>query len=129
MFRTKESDHSYRFEDHGPKYLQRGPRTDFGVVTLQPGQHFPSHKHCVIEENFLTIAGEAHMYVDGELQVLSVGDFLRCEPGETHYLINNGAVAWKAVFVKAPYNPTDGTPVEWEPGMSTELFKNTPKQD
>ncbi|PLW75437.1 cupin domain-containing protein [Cohaesibacter celericrescens] len=123
MFKTSESDHSYRFEDHGPKYLQRGPRSDIGVVTLQPGQHFPAHKHSLIEENFLTIAGEVHMYVDGDLHVLGVGDFARCDPGETHYVINKGDIAWKAVFIKAPYNPTDGTPVDWTPEDGKSIFE------
>lgn len=123
MFKTSESDHSYRFEDHGPKYLQRGPRSDIGVVTLQPGQHFPTHKHCEIEENFLTIAGEVHMYVDGEEHVLGVGDFVRCDPGEAHHVVNRGDVPWKAVFIKAPYNPTDGVPVDWTPEMGSDFFK------
>ncbi len=115
MFRTSEQEHSYRFGDHGPKYLQRGPFTDIGVVTLQPGQHFPAHKHCKIEENFLTIAGEVHMYVDEKLQVLGVGDFVRCEPGEAHFVVNRGKEPWKAVFIKAPYDPTDGVTVDWTP--------------
>ncbi|WP_208975943.1 cupin domain-containing protein [Pseudovibrio exalbescens] len=115
MYKTSERDHTYRFDDHGPKYLQRGPRSDIGVVTLQPGQHFPAHKHCRIEENFLTIEGEVHMYVDGNLHVLGVGDFLRCEPGEAHYVVNHGDVPWKAVFIKAPYDPKDGVPVDWTP--------------
>jgi quercetin dioxygenase-like cupin family protein len=122
MFKTKEGDHAYRFEDHGPKYLQRGPRSDIGVVTLQPGQHFATHKHSVIEENFLTIEGEVHMYVNGELHKLAVGDFLRCDPGEAHYVVNKGQVPWKAVFIKAPYNPKDGTPIEWEPGDDLSVF-------
>ena len=115
MFRTDETQHSYRHGDHGPKYLQRGPRSDIGVVTLLPGQHFPAHKHGRIEENFLTIEGTVHMYVDGVEHVLAVGDFLRCEPGESHYVVNRGDVPWKAVFVKAPYDPTDSIPVDWTP--------------
>lgn len=117
MFKTREDDHSYRFGDHGPKYLQRGPRSDIGVVALQPGQFFPAHKHQRIEENFLVIAGEAHLYVNGEVHILGVGDFLRCEPGEFHYVINRGTTPWKAVFVKAPYDPTDGVPVDWAPAV------------
>ena len=120
--RLDHADHRYRFDDHGPKYLQRGPRSDIGVVTLQLGQHFATHKHSVIEENFLTIEGEVHMYVNGELHRLGVGDFLRCDPGEAHYVVNRGATPWKAVFIKAPYNPTDAPPIEWEPGDDTAVF-------
>ena len=45
MFYTNESEHEDRFDDNGPKYLARGPRSDFGIVMLQPGQDFPAHKH------------------------------------------------------------------------------------
>lgn len=115
MFKTSEIEHAYRHGDHGPKYLSRGPRSDVGVVTLQPGQHFNAHKHERIEENFLTIQGEVHMYVDGALHVLGVGDFVRCDPGETHYVVNRGNEPWKAVFIKAPYDPKDGVTVDWTP--------------
>jgi quercetin dioxygenase-like cupin family protein len=115
MFKTREDEHAYRFGDHGPKYLVRGPRIDVGVVTLQPGQHFSTHKHQHVEENFLTIAGEVHMYVDGELHVLGVGDFLRCEPGEGHHVVNRGDTPWKAVFIKSPYDPKDSVPIAWSP--------------
>ena len=115
MFRTDEKSHAYRHGDHGPKYLQRGPYSDIGVVVLQPGQSFPAHRHERIEESFLTIEGEVHMYVDGTPYVLKVGDFLRCETGEFHYVVNRGDVPWKAVFIKSPYDPTDSTPVVWVP--------------
>ena len=112
MYYTNESKHEYRYGDRGPKYLSRGPRTDFGIVTLQPGQDFQAHKHAQIEEAFYTIDGEINFYLNGECYVLKKGDYLRCDPGDTHYLVNKGKVPWKAVFVKAPYNPADSIPVE-----------------
>ena len=44
-----------------------------------------------------------------------VGDFLRCEPGEGHHVVNRGDTPWKAVFVKAPYDPKDSVPIAWSP--------------
>jgi len=115
MFRTKDTDNEFRFGDNGPKYLCRGPRSDFGIVVLKPGQDFQAHKHERIEEAFYTVEGEVHLYCDGELNVLGVGDYMRCDPGEIHYVVNKGAVNWKAVFVKSPYDPTDGVSVDWKP--------------
>jgi hypothetical protein len=34
-----------------------------------------------------------------------------------HYLINRGATPWKAIFVKAPYDPKDKVDVDWLPGQ------------
>ena len=112
MYYTNESRHEYRFGNNGPKYLSRGPRTDIGVVTLQPGQDFQAHKHKIVEESFFTMEREVHLYLDGECHVLRKGDFLRCDPGEVHYVVNKGSVPWKAVFFKAPSNPEDSIPVE-----------------
>jgi len=112
MHYTNENQHEYRFGDSGPKYLSRGPRTDFGVVTLQPGQEYQAHKHENIEEAFYTMEGEIHIYLNDVCHVLKQGDYLRCDPGDVHYIINKGNVPWKAVFVKAPYDPDDSVAVE-----------------
>jgi len=115
MFYTNEIKNEYRFGNNGPKYLARGPRSDFGIVMLQPGQDFPAHKHARIEEAFFTIEGQVHLYLDEQCHVLKVGDYMRCDPGEVHYVVNKGDVPWKAVFVKAPYDPKDGVNVDWKP--------------
>ena len=41
MYLTKESDHEYRFGDHGPKYLTRGDNVDLGIVVITPGEAHP----------------------------------------------------------------------------------------
>ena len=112
MYYTNESRHEFRFGDNGPKYLSRGPRTDIGVVMLQPGQDFQAHIHKIVEESFFTMEGEVHLYLNGECHVLTKGDVLRCDPGEVHYVVNKGSVPWKAVFFKEPFNPEDSIPVE-----------------
>ena len=40
MLKINESEQEYRFGNSGPKYLLRGPRVDFGLVVLQPGEDF-----------------------------------------------------------------------------------------
>ena len=53
--------------------------------------------------------------MDGKKITLKEGDIIQVPPKEEHYLKNNGNVPWKAVFVKAPYDPKDKVNVEWLP--------------
>ena len=55
MFVIKENEREYRFGDSGPKYLMRGPRSNFAVVKFNPGQDFPAHYHEIMEENFYVL--------------------------------------------------------------------------
>lgn len=43
MFVLDEKDREYRFGDSGPKYLMRGPRSNFAVVKFNPGQIGRAH--------------------------------------------------------------------------------------
>ncbi len=103
MIRTSEQEHEYRRGDHGPKYLIKDNNFDMGVVVLRSGQEFDKHYHAVATETFLTISGEAHMYVNDELHILKVGDVLHCDPYEAHFIKNEGKEDWKAVFIKSPH--------------------------
>lgn len=118
MYITRESDHKYRFEDHGPKYLTKGKRVDLGVVVITAGEKHPCHKHTKQEESFLALEGECSVYVDGEKIVLREGDYLICEPGESHYFTNESDAEFKAVFIKAPHlEVKDSVYIDWEPGQ------------
>lgn len=112
-----ESSIEYRFGDWGPKYLARGPRSEFGMVVLKAGQDFPAHYHERVEESFYTLEGEIQFYADGERVTLRPGDHYRIEPGTIHYVVNTGEETWKAVFVKVGYEPTDKVDVDWKPGQ------------
>ncbi len=107
MVLTNESSIDYRFGDSGPKYLMRGPKIDFGIVKLKPGQDFQAHYHNEVEEDFFVIEGELHFKVDKDDFVAKKGDLVRCLPKETHYLINESDNDAIAVFVKAPSNESD----------------------
>ena len=45
MFYLNESEREHRHGDHGPKYLEQGPRMNFGIVQLQPGNVVSPHVH------------------------------------------------------------------------------------
>jgi len=103
-----EKDREYRFGKSGPKYLLRGPKVDFGIVRLLPGEDFPGHYHNVVEENFFVLDGEVDFLINGKIKHHGVaGDLLHIPAPESHYLKNNGSVPVKIVFVKAPYQPED----------------------
>ncbi|MFZ5821488.1 MAG: cupin domain-containing protein [Chloroflexota bacterium] len=117
LIKVHESEEKYRFDDiSGPKYLLRGPRSDFGLVVLMPGEDFPTHYHRKIEENFFTLEGSAEIYIKDQHLELKPGDLLHIPPLHPHYLINRGNVPWKAVFVKAPYDTKDKGDLDWVPG-------------
>ncbi len=107
MIKVNESEFEYRFGNSGPKYLLRGPRVDMGLVVLQPGEDFQRHYHNIVEENFFVLEGEVDIDVAGTKIHAVPGDLIHAEPPEPHYLINNGSVSCKMVFVKAPYDPKD----------------------
>ncbi|WP_161880808.1 cupin domain-containing protein [Deinococcus alpinitundrae] len=117
MHKAKIDETPLRFDTYGPGYLARGPRTDFGVVVLPPGQDFPNHYHERTEETFYTLEGHVVMWTNGLRIELGPGDYHRCDPMEMHYLVNEGEVPWRAVFIKAPHNPGDGVTVDWKPGQ------------
>ncbi len=124
MYLTNEADHEYRFGDYGPKYLTNGPKVDMGVVVITPGETHPCHKHTIQEESFLALEGECAVYVDGEKVTLKAGDYLRCDPGESHLFRNESDSNFKAVFIKAPHmEEKDSVYIDWEPG------KPFPKED
>ncbi len=116
-FKIHESSVKYRFNGiSGPKYLMRGPRSDFGMVVLMPGEDFQTHYHNHLEENFFTLEGEVDIYINGERWTLAPGELCHVPPKHPHYLINNGDIPWKAIFVKVPYDPADKVNVSWLPG-------------
>ena len=45
MFILNEADREYRHGDHGPKYLEKGPRMNFGIVQILPGGTVSTHVH------------------------------------------------------------------------------------
>ena len=107
----------YRFGEYGPGYILRGPRTDYGVVKLRPGDDAGNHYHATIEETFIAVEGECTLWVDGrEKHTIRAGDVFQMEPGDQHYFVNESDSDFRAVFVKAPFDPEDSVQVPWKPG-------------
>lgn len=110
-------DAEYRFGDHGPAYLLRGPRSDIGVVRLRPGDDVVNHLHALVEESFYVIEGEGTLWVDcTQSHSLRPGDLYQSPPGEMHYFVNTSEQDFRMLFMKAPYEPTDTIQVPWTPG-------------
>jgi len=107
MQRVKESETAFRGGKSGVKYLMRGPRIDWGVILLLPGERLNGHYHNEVEETFYVIGGEGIMVVNGKELAVSPGDVLRMEAHDRHEVRNTGAVDLKLVFIKCPYLPED----------------------
>lgn len=112
MFIVNENEKEYRFGNSGPKYLMKGPRTNFALVQFQPGEDFMAHYHNIMEENFFILEGEIDIIVDGKVNHMKKGDLIHIEPGEIHYCINNSNSPVKMVSTLGPYQEVDKVNVE-----------------
>lgn len=112
MFIVNEKDKEYRHGDHGPKYLEKGPRMNFGLVQVLPGETVVPHVHQVMQESFYILEGTVTMYIDGKECVLEPGDYIHLEPGEGHKVCNRGEENVKMVVTAAPYMEQDKTILE-----------------
>lgn len=121
MYIVDEKDKDYRFGNSGPKYLMRGPRMNFALVRLLPGQDFSAHYHSIMEEDFYVLSGEVDITVDDTVSHLTAGQFIHCEPGEVHYLVNRGSEPVQLVATLAPYQEQDKTEVPDFAGADTTL--------
>jgi len=107
MYIVCERDKEYRFGDSGPKYLMKGPRSNFAIVQFQAGQDFKAHYHNIMEENFFILEGEVDIIVDGIKHTLRAGQFIHIEPKEVHYVINNSDEVVKMISTLAPFQEID----------------------
>jgi quercetin dioxygenase-like cupin family protein len=107
MEKVSESEKEYRDGDSGVKYLCRGPKIDWGVIRLKPGQSLAAHYHNEVEETFYIVEGEAVFYVNKVEHHLVAGDAVRLTAPESHEVVNQGDQPLKMVFMKCPYLPKD----------------------
>lgn len=112
MFIIDENEKEYRFGDGGPKYLMKGPRSNFALVQFQAGQDFKAHYHNIMEENFFVLEGEVDIEVDGVCHTLKAGQLMHIEPKEVHYVINRSNSVVKMVSTLAPYQEVDKVEVD-----------------
>ncbi len=112
MFIIDEKDNDYRFGDSGPKYLMKGPRSNFAIVQFQAGQDFKAHYHNIMEENFYILEGEVDIEVDGVVHHLSKGQMIHIDPTEVHYVINRSNNVVRMVSTLAPFEEIDKIEVD-----------------
>jgi len=109
MQRVNERDCEFRGGDWGVKYFMRGPKIDWGVILLKPGQSMGEHGHEQVEETFYCMVGAPTMIVDGREIPAEQGDVFRLEPPERHDIRNDTDADVKVIFIKTPYLPHDKT--------------------
>ena len=109
MERVNEGDCEYRNGDSGVKYFIRGPKLDWGVILLKPGQAMGEHGHIEVEETFYFLEGAPVIVVNGEDIRTTRGDVFRLEPKERHDIRNDTETPVKVIFIKTPYLPKDKT--------------------
>ena len=56
MYLTKESEHEYRFGDHGPMYLTKSDNADLGIVVITPNEAHPCHFKALDKEKNIVFA-------------------------------------------------------------------------
>lgn len=107
MKRTNEDQHEFRKIDSGPKYFFRGPKIDWGVMLLRPGEEMGSHLHTETEETFYFFDGTPKITVNDVEYQTGIGDVFYIEPYEKHNIVNDTSEPIKCIFIKAPYLPDD----------------------
>ena len=107
MQKVHEREMEFRNGDCGVKYLVRGPKIDWGVILLKPGQAMGEHGHEQVEETFYFLEGTPTLIVDGKEIHTEPGDAFRLQPPERHDIRNNASQPAKLIFIKCPYLPKD----------------------
>ncbi|MDO4556381.1 MAG: cupin domain-containing protein [Lachnospiraceae bacterium] len=107
MFKLNETEKEYRHKTHGPKYLEKGPNMNFGIIELLPKEEVATHVHNYMQENFYILEGKVTMWIDGQKIELEKGDYIHLDPKEVHKICNFGEENVKMVVTAAPYMEND----------------------
>jgi uncharacterized cupin superfamily protein len=67
------------------------PQLGINVSVLEPGQAMAMYHWEADQEDFLVIAGEALLIVEGEERQLRAWDFVHCPAGTNHTIVGAGA--------------------------------------
>ena len=68
----------------------RFPQTGVRIHVLEPGKSNCRYHREEAQEDFLVLAGECLLLVNGEKRPLKTWDFVHCPPGVTHVFIGAG---------------------------------------
>ena len=112
MQKTNVNDLTYRDGSSGVKYLFRGPKLDWGVIRVLPGQTLDAHYHNHVEETFFFTVGAPLIVINGESHRVRPGDAFRLDPGESHEIINDTSSPVDLIFIKDRLDPDDKVSVK-----------------
>jgi uncharacterized cupin superfamily protein len=92
-----------------------GPDTDFtqlgvNIQVLRPGEPMTVYHWELDQEDFLVVAGDALLLVEGEERQLRAWDFVHCPPGTNHAIVGAGDGPCVVVAIGARER---GTEEEW----------------
>jgi uncharacterized cupin superfamily protein len=86
-----------RWRDYGPmgfgcSFEGKRPFKEFGInlSVLEPGQSLGLYHRENHQEDFLVLAGECVLVVEGEVRPLRTWDFFHCPGGTAHVLVGAG---------------------------------------
>jgi uncharacterized cupin superfamily protein len=85
------------FEEHEPDFSQLG----INLTVLRPGEPMAMYHWEADQEDFLVIAGEALLIVEGEERPLRQWDLVHCPPRTEHTIVGAGETACVIVAVGA----------------------------
>jgi uncharacterized cupin superfamily protein len=85
------------FEEHEPDFSQLG----INITVLRPGEPMAMYHWEADQEDFLVIAGEALLIVEGEERPLRQWDLVHCPPRTEHTIVGAGETACVVVAVGA----------------------------
>ena len=66
------------------------PQLGLGLNLLWPGEPMATYHWETDREDFLVLAGEALLVIEGEARPLRQWDFVHCPPGANHVIIGSG---------------------------------------
>ena len=87
-----------------PRFRQLG----MNLTVLEPGTPMTMYHREVDQEDFLVLAGEALLVIEGEERPLRQWDFVHCPPGTNHAIIGAGTAPCLVVAVGARENRSKG---------------------
>ena len=70
--------------------MQHFPQIGFALSVIQPGQPSGMYHAESNQEDFLVLAGECVLVVEGEERLLRAWDFVHCPPGTEHVFVGAG---------------------------------------
>jgi len=101
-WRAAEGRGAYSVLEGEPEFPQVGVH----LVTLAPGEPMAMYHWEADQEDFLVLAGEALLIVEGEERPLRRWDFVHCPPGTKHVIVGAGETTCLVLAVGAREHST-----------------------